>query len=336
MISFLKNGFLKWNNLSLIKKMVITSCISILLIAFLSFVLIFYDSMGGFDKPAIIKYRLPRIPLLIILGVGTPLSAFLIQKLTKNKLADTGLIGVSDSGVFALSILYIYFPKMVDPINNPLTISLVTPLVIAISSFITLMLLYVLSIKKGVSPKRVIITGIGLHILFSGASTLMIYFNNGYDMNFFSRYLIGFIEKKSKIIWIIALSFIFICILIIWIIGTKLDIIESDENLAKSVGIKTELLKFFVFLIIPVIVGITVAAVGSVALLGLFIPNIARSIVGNKTRSIIWINILFGILFVFIAQFININLMHIGAPIGILLQLIIAPYFIYKIIRGFK
>ena len=336
MISFLKKSFNKWKNLSFKIKILVTSLICISIIFILSLGLIFYDSIGKMDKEAIYKYRIPRLPLLIILGVGTPISALLIQKLTKNKLADTGLIGLADSGVFALSILYIYFPKMINPINNKLTISLVTPLVIGFASFFTLIILYLLSIKKGVSPKRVIITGIGLHILFSAGATLMIYFNNGYEMNFFNRYLVGYIEHKLPILWILALSFIFICIFLIWIIGTKLDIIESDEELAKSVGIKTELLKSFIFLIIPIIVGFTVASVGSVALLGLFIPNIARTIIGNKTRSIIWVTILLGILFVFLAQFININLMHMSAPIGILLQLIIAPYFIFKIIRGFK
>ncbi|WKX02383.1 iron ABC transporter permease [Candidatus Mycoplasma mahonii] len=330
---FFKNIRLSWINSTVSKRFFISVAIISFFIFLIGFGLVFIDTIGGFDTYAILKYRLPRMPLLIIMGVGTPLSALLIQKITRNNLADAGLIGISHSGVFALSIISIYAPSIINPINNTLTISLITPLIIGVSAFITMIMLYVLSIKQGVSPERVILMGIGLHIFFSGAATLVVFFNNGYEISFFTRYLMGFIEKKPVLLWIVSATIIVCVIIFTWIIGKKLDILESDENMARSVGIRVELLKFVVFVVVALAIGATVSSVGSVALLGLFVPNIARSLVGSKTRSLLIVSSLFGIMFVFLAQFINVNWSHVSAPIGILLQILIAPYFIYKIFK---
>lgn len=177
----------------------IFSILTLIVIA-LGLALVLYDKKGHLDVFAIYKYRLPKLPLIFIMGIGASVSALLLQKITKNRLADMGLIGLSDSGIFMLSILTVYSPALTNSINNPVLFSIVIPLVIAGTSLLTISLLYLLSIKRGVSPRRVILMGIGVHVFFVGASSLMIYLNNGYEMNFFLRYMTGFIETKPFIV----------------------------------------------------------------------------------------------------------------------------------------
>lgn len=112
-----------------------------------------------------------------------------------------------------------------------------------------------------------------------------------------------------------------------------MDILESSEDIAHSVGVRKELIKFLVFIIASLMIGATTAVVGSVALLGILAPNLARSFFGNKMSFLVPGSMLIGVITVMIAQFININLFHIAAPIGILVQLVIAPYFLFRVFR---
>lgn len=122
---------------------------------------------------------------------------------------------------------------------------------------------------------------------------------------------------------------------VVWFLRKKIDIIEVNEKLAISYGIRVELLKFVLYGLVALLAGIEAAMLGTVALLGILAPNIAKPIFGNKTGTNVFASFLIGGCLVMLATFVSVN-MATDVPIGFLSTAIIAPYFVFKILRKDK
>lgn len=107
---------------------------------------------------------------------------------------------------------------------------------------------------------------------------------------------------------------------------------EVNERLARSYGIRIELLRITIYGLIAILAGIEAAMIGTIALLGILAPNLASLIFGNRSSTNIFASFLIGGLLVLLASFISVNLAT-DIPIGFLSTAIITPYFIYMIIR---
>ena len=313
------------------KKYVIILLVFFLITVILGLVL--FDSIGGLDWYSIWEYRIHRIPMIVIMGSGTTVSGLLIQKLTRNRLADTGLIGIADSGMIILSIISVLSPLLLNPFRSNILFSIVIPLVIFGSSFITMIAIYFMSKLNGSNPRRIILMGLGLHILFQAISGGIIYFNNGYTQTAFYRYLIGFIEKKPFNVWIMSLLGILFVFIATMMMSKKIDTISMGQKFAIARGENIKLITLLSFILIALVVSFTITSVGSVSVLGLIAPNLARKIVGDKTAKLLPVSIIIGVIITSIAQFININLLHIMAPTTIIIQLCLAPYFIFMLLN---
>lgn len=119
---------------------------------------------------------------------------------------------------------------------------------------------------------------------------------------------------------------------IIYFLRKKIDIIEINENLAKSYGIRVEFVKFLLYFLVAVLAGIEAALIGTIALLGILASSIAKFLFGNKTGINVFATFLIGATLVLFASFISVNLAT-DIPIGYLSTAIITPYFIYMIVK---
>lgn len=135
----------------------------------------------------ITKIRLPRLLAASIGGASLALSGLLLQTLTKNPLADSGVLGIN-TGAGMIITLVITFSQ----IDSPKMIQWL-PFLSAVGGCLTILFVYFMSRKKnhGMNPVRLIITGVGVSTLLSGLMVSLIGNVNQYKMDYIVNWLSG-------------------------------------------------------------------------------------------------------------------------------------------------
>lgn len=128
------------------------------------------------------------------------------------------------------------------------------------------------------------------------------------------------------------MAIISLIVLIVYFLRQKIDLIELNEKLVQSYGVRLQYLKITIYFLIALLAGIEAAMVGTIALLGILAPNLAKLIFGNRSSTNILASFLIGGLLVLLAAFISVSL-GTNIPIGFLSTAIVIPYFIYILIK---
>ena len=114
---------------------------------------------------AIFKLRLPRIVIGILVGTALAISGTILQGVTKNDLADAGILGInSGAALFVVVYIYLMNGNVYDGVSN-LTI-FTMPIVALSGAIFGAFLIYALAWRNGINSSRLLLVGIGINIAF--------------------------------------------------------------------------------------------------------------------------------------------------------------------------
>lgn len=286
----------------------------------------------GTDRQELVlfDFRLPGIILAILIGMGLAVSGVILQGVTQNDLADPGILGINTGAGLAV-VLFIFFLQ--DSLDPTLSI-FVMPLFALLGALFAAFLIYSLAWKNGVNPIRLILVGIGVNAGFSAALIIFQLKMNPQDFRQATVWLSGDIWSAS---WMFVLALLpWILILIPYALqkANGLNVLNLGDDIAAGLGSKVEKERRLLLLAAVALAGASVAAGGAIAFLGLVVPHIARKIIGPLHQYIIPISALVGALVLIIADTIGKNLLNpTEIPVGIVLAIISAPYFVYLLIK---
>ena len=123
---------------------------------------------------------------------------------------------------------------------------------------------------------------------------------------------------------------IFITIVFATVLGRSISLISMGDDVATNLGVKTNRTRILGMIIVVILAGVSVSAVGSIGFVGLVIPHIARKIVGVNYRLIIPMSALLGAMLLVLA---DLGARTVNPPkelaIGIMVALIGVPFFLY-------
>src|SRR5690625_428061 len=126
----------------------------------------------GSMKEEFILYsiRLPRITITLLAGMALALSGSILQGITRNNLADPGIIGINSGAGVAIAVYFLFFPVDVGAFTYLL------PVVAFIGAFITVGLIYIFSYDKhtGLEPTKLVLIGVGFSMALSGLMVVLI------------------------------------------------------------------------------------------------------------------------------------------------------------------
>lgn len=281
------------------------------------------------EKISLIReIRLPREIGAILVGIALSVSGAIMQGVTRNPLADPGLLGLTAGANAALALTVALMPTA-----NYYIIMIACFIGAAIGS---MMVFGIGAIKKGgFSPLRIVLAGAAVSaFLYAIAEGIGIYFKISKDVSMWTAGgLIGTSWNQLQMI----VPFISVGLLITLLLSRQLTILSLNEEVAVGLGQKTTQIKIILFIMIILLTGSAVALVGNMAFIGLMIPHIVRAIVGTDYRFIIPMSAVIGATFMLLADTLGrtINVPY-ETPVAAIVAMMGLPFFLFIVHKGGK
>ncbi|WP_219834580.1 iron ABC transporter permease [Paenibacillus sp. R14(2021)] len=272
------------------------------------------------------EIRLPREVAAIFVGAALAVSGSIMQGMTRNPLADPGLLGLTAGANAALA-----FTIALVPSANYFTIMIACFIGAAVGSALVM---GIGAIKKGgFSPLRIVLAGAAVSaFLYAAADGIGLMFKVSKDVSMWTAGgIIGTSWGQLQVI----VPFITLGILIAMLLSRQLTILSLSEDIAVGLGQKTAAVKLILFLVTVLLAGASVALVGNMTFLGLMIPHIVRSMVGTDYRYSIPMSAITGATFMLLADTIGrtINAPY-ETPVAAIVALMGLPFFLLVMRKG--
>ncbi|SDK27649.1 FecCD family ABC transporter permease [Sediminibacillus albus] len=289
---------------------------------------------NGGEKNALIlfEFRLPRIVIAILVGAGLAVSGAILQSITKNDIAEPGIVGINAGAGLAVVLFIFFFQGSIAELGGISTYFL--PAAALAGALSAAILIYIFAWKQGIAPVRLILVGIGVN---SGFNAILIIIQLKMDPQDFSQaitWLSGSIWGSDWSYVLAILPWIFVLIPLAFLKASSLDIIHMGDEVAAGLGIHVEKERAIMLLVAVALAGACVSVAGNIAFLGLVAPHLVRRIIGPKHQYLLPASALMGALLLLIADTVGKNLLAPSEiPVGIVVSALGAPYFIYLLLK---
>jgi len=274
--------------------------------------------------------RLPRIIITILAGMALAVSGAILQGITRNDLADPGIIGINSGAGVATAVFFLFFPIEAGSFIYLL------PVIAFLGAFITACLIYLFSYSKseGVQPIRLILVGIGFSMALSGAMVILISSADREKVDFVAKWLAGSIWGTDWPFILALLPWLLILIPFTIYKAQKLNILSLSEPVSIGIGLEIEKERLILLLTSVALAAAAVSVTGGIAFIGLMAPHIAKALIGPRNQLFLPLATLIGGWLLLLADTIGRNLVEPeGIAAGIMTALIGAPYFIYLLLK---
>ncbi|MFN6570076.1 iron ABC transporter permease [Dendronalium sp. ChiSLP03b] len=272
--------------------------------------------------------RLPRTLVAFMVGVALAISGTIFQGLTRNPLADPGIIGINTGASLAAVLVIILFPSA--PIYT-------LPVSAFAGALLMAVLIYSLAWNNGSSPILFILMGVGLSAIASALTSLMITFGEISDVSNALVWLAGSVYGRT---WEQVFSFLpwlLIFVPMALIQARHLNALNLGDDVAKGLGTRVEWERGLLVLVGVALAGAGVATAGMIGFVGLIAPHLGRQLVGTNHQGLILTSALLGGVIVVSADLLGRTLFApIELPCGVVTATIGAPYFLFLLIRNRK
>ncbi|HYM17780.1 MAG TPA: iron ABC transporter permease [Micropepsaceae bacterium] len=271
------------------------------------------------------ELRLPRAVLGLIVGGALGLAGAVLQGLTRNPLAEPGLLGVS-AGAALGAVIAIYF-------GIATTLTAVIPLFGLAGAFGAMLLTFALGRGGGMLP--LILAGAAV----SGLASALISFALNLAPSPYAAYeimtwLLGSLADRSWDHVLLASPFIAAGTLLLALTGRALDALALGEAQAESLGIDLKRLNLQILLGTALAVGAATAVTGAIGFVGLVAPHLVRPLLRYQPSRILLPASLAGAALLLAAD-IATRLITIGPEmkLGVFTSLIGTPFFFWLVVR---
>nr|WP_233422543.1 iron ABC transporter permease [Clostridium sporogenes] len=287
----------------------------------------------GTDKQNLIVYnfRLPRIVLTMLVGIGMGTAGCVMQSLLRNDMASPGTLGISSgSGLFVLLFIVIF---KVDSVSSAIAL----PLLAFVGGMTAAVLIFLLSYRKGksISPTGLILTGVAVGSGYSAVTMMLTLKLDEKQMDFVQRWSAGSLWGDNWTYISILVPWVLILFLYVFYKSRILNTLNLGNQTATGLGVAVK----------REFIGLTVAAValssGSVALggnfffVGMISPHMARKFVGSNHKLLIPTASLVGSIIILLSDTIT-RTISFGSdiPTGIVITVLSTPYFLYLLVKS--
>ncbi|WP_232662781.1 FecCD family ABC transporter permease [Pseudonocardia sp. TRM90224] len=277
-------------------------------------------SSVGIDQFAIRDYRLPRTVVGLVVGVALGLSGALIQALTRNPLADPGILGVHAGASFAMTVAVGLLG--VRDVHGYMWFAFVGALIV------TLMVLAIGSTRQGSSPVVMVLAGVCVGAVLGGArEALQLTDPAAFDA--MRSWNAGSTAGRAlEVVWPILPLFGVALVLAVAVSGS-LNAMALGDEMAVAQGVRLGRTRVLAIIALTLLAGGATAIAGPIGFVGLMVPHVARWIVGPNQRWIFAYSAVLGAVLLLASDVLGRLVIRPGEiPVGVVTAFVGAPVLI--------
>lgn len=271
------------------------------------------------ERQILENIRLPRTVVALLVGVNLSLSGAILQAVMKNPLADPHIIGISSgAGLFGIAAMLIFNDAG----------ALVTPAAF-LGALLAAAMIYLLAWKDGIRPIRVILAGVAVSaFLGAGISALLIFYSE--KVHGALLFMVGGLSARSWQHVELLYPYTIFGAALTFLAARHLNVLQLGDEVAKGLGLRVNLTRTIMIAVAALLAASAVCVVGLLGFVGLIIPHTARLLVGSDYRFLLPSSALLGAAVVtFSDTLARVLLAPTELPVGILMAMLGAPFFLY-------
>ena len=240
---------------------------------------IFHYDQANTDHLVIRELRLPRTILGVLVGAALGMAGAVMQGVTRNPLADPGILGVNAGAsllvVIGISVFgvtsilgYVWFA-----FAGAAVASVVVYSVAALG-------------REGATPVKLALAGAALSAAFGAVTTAMLLLDQA-TFDQFRFWAVGSLAGRDMTIVVQVAPFLIAGCLLALCLGRVLNTLSLGEDVARGLGANVVLSRALSGAAVVLLCGAATAACGPIGFVGLTIPHVARMIVGPDYRWVL-------------------------------------------------
>lgn len=289
---------------------------------------------AGDDKINIIvrNNRMPRILTALIAGAGLGVSGCVLQAILQNPLASASTLGVSQGAGFGAA-----FAIIVLNAGAGGGAAHAIPLCAFAGSMAVALLILGLSKLRQISPEGIVLAGVAISAMFTGATTLIQYFANEIQLATLVFWTFGDLGGTN---WtdISRMGCVVLAVSIYFFLHRwDYNALLSGSETATSLGINVGRLTLLNMILCCFTASTIVSYIGLISFIGLVAPHIVRLVVGNNHVFLIPGSTLAGAALLLLGDlFSRAVISPVILPIGAITSFLGGPLFLYLLFKGGK
>ncbi|SDE83654.1 iron complex transport system permease protein [Paenibacillus sp. cl6col] len=273
----------------------------------------------------IMQFRLPRIIAAILIGAALAAAGALLQGVIRNPLASPDMLGVTGGA----SVAVVAFMTFVTGYSIHWV-----PFIAIGGALVTAIINYVLAWKKGVSPFRLVLIGIGISTAMGALTTFLLISGPTYLAAQVLNWMTGSIYGTNWVYIEVLWPWVAIFIPLSLLMAKELNVQSLGEDVARGLGNRLQLSRMILLFYSVALAGAAVGAAGTISFIGLMAPHIARRLVGNCYKLIIPVSAFIGAIILLLADLAGRMLFQpLDIPAGVFTAGIGAPFFMYLLFK---
>ncbi|WP_258064820.1 iron ABC transporter permease [Pseudoclavibacter sp. AY1H1] len=281
---------------------------------------------GSEASEILFTLRIPRTVVGIFAGMALAVSGALMQALTRNPLADPGLLGVNAGAALAVAL-------------GIALVGITTPSEYSVFSFVGAVVatLVVLAIGRtgryGASPARLVLAGVALAAVFSGISMALTML---FPLVFagYRAWTVGSLVGHDLLGAMPVLPVIVVGLIVAVCISRGLGALSLGDDHARALGTRVRLVRGAALVSVTLLAGCATALIGPVAFIGLMIPHVVRRFTGPSQPWILASSLIYGPAVLLAADILGRVVAQPGEyPVAFMMAIIGAPVLIAMMAR---
>lgn len=284
-----------------------------------------FTAYDGSEEDLIIRtLRVPRALVAALVGACLGVTGAIMQGLTRNPLAEPGLLGINAGAALAVVAAVFLFGA------SSLTTYALLAFVGAAVAWATVSSLGSLG-REGMTPMKLIVAGAALQAILTSL-TLALLILSQQTLEEIRFWLAGSVAGRDISLLLQVLPYAVAGLLLAFFLSRRLTTLSLGEDVATSLGQKTAWTKLWAAVAVILLAGSSVAVAGPIVFAGLVVPHAARYLAGVQYHWVLPYSALLGaVLLVSSDVAARLVLRPQELPVGVMTALLGAPFFIYLV-----
>ena len=274
--------------------------------------------------------RIPRTLLGFAVGGSLSLAGAILQGIYRNPLVEPYTLGISGGASLGVTFVLVAGLQLVH--------ILILPIAGFIGAFVTIFLVYTLSIRnRELNVNRMLLIGVMISFISSSLMMFLMSITSTENIQSIVYWMMGSLNETNTTLISIVVALSLGCLAVSYLFVMPLNALRLGEERAKHLGVNSNVIIRILFIITSLLTGAAISVAGVIGFVGLVIPHIVRLWVGSDYRIMLIASFLSGSAFLLVCDVIARTIISPNElPIGVITGIVGGIMFILLLSKSRK